>query len=619
MNYELFKFALWAIDLNNLKESLLWFAQKFTNHLRNRINNRYSNHYYPQEIKDLYELTKNSNPHRILIKSEETSVVIQQPAIVANISLASIDWPIENNCFNWDECFDDSEDTESLHRWNWILTLISSDQRYTTIQLSWILSMQEDWVRKYQNEIYDGVNRCQKDLLRWNSYTVGERVANSILFYHLTKVEPTFILNKALIEQTRHLVSNLEYFGDNTGNHVFNNVRAIYLAGVFYECKTWCKLAEAVCKRELPLLVSQEGFMREGSSHYQFLFTRWVLEILHFAYLYGDHHFKLFLMPYVKILLNQCSFFQVASGSSHSQIILFGDISPDFPPDWLKNLTQQIVSYGDNCLPSSSWSRLWRNGKKPLALTEIPQKSHYQSEGIYAFPESGWFRFNYNKYSLLMRADEEGIPPYVGHHHQDAGHFCLYYRNLPVFVDGGRLNYQDSYGVTPAAHNSLTLDKKGLVPLQPRKYPRGYGNCRNKVNYHKGDNEFTIIFESNGFKRLESKLFWRRSITLRHNEVRIQDFLEGKKHHSLSTWFHWDAEAEVTPDGNDTYFVKLGQTAALFKIHSRENMTACFHLGGSSPLGWQTVAYGKQLPAVTLEINQTVQLPETLEYSLVWL
>ncbi len=53
------------------------------------------------------------------------------------------------------------------------------------------------------------------------------------------------------------------------------------------------------------------GFLREGSSHYQFIFTRWIVEISYFAKLYSDNKLIKFLDPFIISLLKQCYFFIV--------------------------------------------------------------------------------------------------------------------------------------------------------------------------------------------------------------------------------------------------------------------------------------------------------------------
>ena len=63
-------------------------------------------------------------------------------------------------------------------------------------------------------------------------------------------------------------------------NHVINNARALLFASILLDIEFYSDLAFAILRSNLPELVSNDGFLREGSSHYQFIFTRWILEML---------------------------------------------------------------------------------------------------------------------------------------------------------------------------------------------------------------------------------------------------------------------------------------------------------------------------------------------------
>ena len=134
------------------------------------------------------------------------------------------------------------------------------------------------------------------------------------------------------------LTERLEYLSSQTSNHVCNNARALYLSGYYFQCKTFKELASEILFLELPKLITKEGYLREGSSHYQFLFTRWMLEVNYFARLASDLTLQAYLKPYLELLLKQCEFFLVKSNNGGRHIPLIGDISPDFSVDWLNNL-----------------------------------------------------------------------------------------------------------------------------------------------------------------------------------------------------------------------------------------------------------------------------------------
>ena len=112
------------------------------------------------------------------------------------------------------------------------------------------------------------------------SYTVGERISNLYLFNFYHKGQLPRDLVNSITDMSYKLINNIEYYETySTGNHVINNARAIIFAGYLLKEKNYLQLGASLIKHMLPKLIDEEGFLREGSSHYQFLFTRWLLEL----------------------------------------------------------------------------------------------------------------------------------------------------------------------------------------------------------------------------------------------------------------------------------------------------------------------------------------------------
>ena len=608
-------FYEWLIKGNNYVEFSLWFVNKLKLRIARSITPNYSNFYYPREIKEKLLCVQKANPDKSLFYGEINKNL--KYTLPFSIQLAGSKLQINKN-INWNEKLQDPEDIESLHRWNWLLHILST-RNLKNIYLLWCIEQIHRWIKMHQYEIlYD--KRKADNQLHWKSYTIGERISNLIIFFHLTKAVPTSLIQNSINQQVNFLLNRFEYSILGFGNHLFNNARAIYLAGVIFNCSSWKNFAETVIKRDFKKLITVDGFLREGSSHYQYLFSRWVLEVLYFAYLAGDLPIINFFKPIVYQLLRNCLFFRVISKDGRNTIPLFGDISPDFSPKWLENIVENPITSLEKVpsLHESSWNRLWTHLRKPLVRDDDFKSPDYQSAGIFAYPESGWYRFNVHGYTLFIRGERDYIPSHSSHYHQDAGHFCLYYRGMPVLVDGGRLNYMDTFGISPAAHNSIMLDGFGLVHSRPHRYPLNYSNCENQITYQMEESDLRVVFESDGFARLRKGILWKRQLCLGLREFRITDRLEGKGNFTLRTWFHWDADAEVVQEYDSEYKINLSHTTASFMIHTKETQNVQLFKGGNSLLGWQTIAYGKRLPAATLEIVTQIQLPVVLEYSLVW-
>ena len=115
-------------------------------------------------------------------------------------------------------------------------------------------------------------------------------------------------------------------------------------------------------------------------------------------------------------------------------------------------------------LPTSSWVRLWSKEKDPFYGIGINYIRNQKEKTINECSNSGWYRYQHGPFVMFLRAQSHGVDDNPGHHHQDAGDFCIYYRSIPILIDGGRLNYQELSGINPEAHNTLTINGLGLVP-----------------------------------------------------------------------------------------------------------------------------------------------------------
>ena len=137
-----------------------------------------------------------------------------------------------------------------------------------------------------------------------------------------------------------YLTHNLEYHGEGrTCNHIINNARALLFAGALLSEKYFIDIAKSILRSNLPELVTVDGFLREGSSHYQYIFSRWILEIKWLSNLIDNKEIHSFITPFANSVVKQCLFFNVEDTvDNKSTIPLIGDVSPDYPVSWLISL-----------------------------------------------------------------------------------------------------------------------------------------------------------------------------------------------------------------------------------------------------------------------------------------
>ena len=622
MNYEINSLIRWSLkDKNNFNKLTYWVISTLRKKLIQKFTKRYSINNYPKELQKILiqsskELSTKNNSYKI------SSSKITDYHAPASIQLASKEINIISE-IDWNIQYEDPEDIESIHRWNW-LTYLSSDQKITAENLNWGIKEIEKWCFKFQNEIALPQKRLN-GLLRWESYTISERISNCIIVSHLNNIQLPEVISKSLIEQTKLLLLRLEYFDNYTGNHIINNARAIYFSGKYFGVTKWCDIAKVIIDLELPKLVTKDGFLREGSSHYQLLFTRWISEILFFSDLFNDKTFASFLRPFVKSLLDKVTFFTVYNKKTKtSQIPLFGDISPDFSPEWIKDLStcNFYTKTAQMNIPQKSWNRLWMNIKSPI-IKNCSSNSIDDKNLIKKFENSGWYRIDKFDFTLILRLDKVGLPLYVGHHHNDAGHFLLYYKGEPVLVDSGRIDYIDQFGLTPAAHNTIAFNKtKGVVPLKPTRYPYDYSKCSNGVEIVNDKKVFKLLLHSDGFSRFDERIKWEREILINPKTVKITDHLNGNGSYNLFTWFHFDRKMKLNIKNHyhnkSIYNMNLNNDSPLFTIINNKSKKINLLNGDDTPLGWQSNKYGEKFPKPTIEISSKVNLPCKNEYFLMW-
>lgn len=616
-----YKYLLnWLFKGINLIDYIKWVLAKINHKIVLFQNQRHSVDNYPPEILHLFNAAIDSSPPGYIFNNHNAISNIK-PESAKSIKLAGINYKIKGPSIDWDVSFDDPEDYMSLHRWNWLLYLKGSTH-FNKSKGRWVQDQLENWIKKYSGQLKMKDKFIDK-LVHWSSYTVGERVSNCVLYYYLNNISPTEIVKSSIISQVRFLLKRLEYFNDFTGNHVLNNARAIYLAGVAFDSLEWREFAKKIIKRELPILVTNDGFLREGSSHYQFLFTRWINEIYFFSLIIQDKDISEFVESHLERLLKCCAFFHVKNEKTETlQIPFFGDISPDFTPEWLINIP--LFLSGNPSLPKKSnktlndWCDLFEENFSLLSNKRFNNTTKISSASIVEHPQSGWYRYNKYFQTIFMHSENLGIPPYVGHHHIDHGHFCLYYKNMPIFVDHGRLNYINEKGINAEAHNTLTIDGVGLSPLKTSRYPIAYSQYKNKLTSCELNNHLGINFSSNGFKRINQGIIWERKIVLREKELEIIDKITGKNNHKIKTYFHWAPDVQIKFFKNKRINFLTGDISGSFLGPWIENDNFNLREGNDQAFGSIVQSYGELIPAKSLEISCDVNLPIQMNYKIYW-
>lgn len=512
------------------------------------------------------------------------------------LALANGDWQFTGPQ-DWRTRFADDELTASLHRWGWLLRPADAEECEISADLGF--AYMRSWLA-----------HCGDDrVLARDIYSCGERIANGAIFALLRAngalpADLQMALRKMAVSVARYL----EYKpAGQTGNHAFNNARALLFAGTYAEVDGACELAYAIAEERLRVLVTPEGFLREGSVHYHFLFTRWVLEMLWCARRYQRDEFVTLLRPYARALVEGCWLFMMRAPDGGWCFPLIGDVSPDVSPAWL------------SALP---WSGPALEVFRPANLPPIPD--HVGWAGLFGASSAGpasesvpastasrdWLREDFGPWTVFLRTGGGGGVVRASHAHCDFGSFALYCEGAPVAVDPGRTSYTGDeasvYGLSADAHNLILID--GLAPAVcgPSWLPRAYRRRNTDVRTSISNEAMTITLAHDGYaRRWGGGLVHQRTIELRRDAMLLSDHIEGAAGCRIAVRLHL-ADAKLDRDG--VRWRTPRHEGRLFGDARLEAKRVPPPLGGIA-----STHYGRPSSVLTIELAGLISLPATVK------
>lgn len=505
---------------------------------------------------------------------------------------------------DWFEEFRDVEVTVSLHRWGWLLRGLTDAP--ASLNRDQGLNLMRSWI--YNVLTHKTISR--------DAYSTGERIVNGSLFLLLTgKGEIPQDIVSAFRVMGRQVAENLEYYRlEQTGNHAFNNARSLLFAGLVADLPGAVDLSYAISEERLEKLVTPDGFLREGSSHYHFLFTRWLLEMLWLAERYDNQTFVNLLKPYAKLVVKRCWFFLVQSNADRSwQIPLIGDVSPDFPPEWLLSLPWSLLacnSFRQDPLPIPPQQRGWSDLFGVVKGTVISRPAQTVS-----FPKSNWFRIYSEPWTVFVRAETNDGSLQANHKHHDLGSFVLFRDGALLLSDVGRLDYTSSqmgrYGQSALAHNALLIDGLGVTADGPHWLSDHYLAVQSEVDVQQEVDSTIVMIKHNGFARLsDNPVVHQRRLKLCSRGFRVEDHLNGKGIHRVQMRFHFAPDIKL--HFNSSHDLKVGDCGINFSPSPPLALLVQNGDVGPPPGGLFFPTYGQQVVCCSLDMSAALNFPIVL-------
>ena len=465
--------------------------------------------------------------------------------------------------------FPDHETYLAVQRFAWIATAASAPDP------AWVNRLWRSWADAHGSH---------REGWPWHPYTAAERVVN-ILSYAARhglpgpKQETLSLLRK----HCQVIADTIEYFGEGaTGNHLANNGRGLYLAGLALGLGDAVEMGGAILLEEAKRLFLSSGILREGSSHYHLLLTRAYLE----CWLAARRNGRPESEELGEIALKALAVMPRLRLGEHFPLI--GDVSPDCTPSHLIDvLTGEHGGWSGHAGADAG------SAVKQLNDALVPTP-------IDKLVADGWVRLDAGKWSGLWYAATDGWGPQPGHAHQDFRGFELSFAGEAVFRDLGRRSYGagGDQDVAAEAHNTILIDGQAPYPRNRAYYDQRFREKIGGASPTLERSESAVSISHHGFARLAGVEIHTRSWQFGQNSLRLTDRVAGRGRHRISRRFHTTLPVKAVSGGVDIgRHMFLG--AAPIKLSPAQR--------------WY--AYGTGEPATTIEVASNVDLPwqSTLE------
>lgn len=468
----------------------------------------------------------------------------------------------------------DPEDYLAAHRWTFLVDALLTGGPNPQAQLASCLR----WLEAHPD----------KSEAAWEPYSASERVANLLVYLAATQRPGDAAIPRELVafvwDSLRWIRAHLEYYGlYRTNNHILNNARAIVMAAAALEDSAALTDGLQILRQCLPKLITAGGFLRERSTHYQFVVLNWLLDARHFACGRAGVHDS-FLVEQLQRMLAASTMLRVPGAQLPP---LIGDVSPDMTP--AQSLGRLARLYPD------CWPPAQRQPCEATAATLI----------------DGWFRVVAGRSVVLGNFPAGAYPAaFPTHGHADVSSFVWMRDGREILVDRGRYRYTpdliSDFQRRASGHNLPLVD--GFAPVcesllsQGTWCPLPFGTANLEARIE-GD---AVILAHDGFARATSVRHHSRTLSLADETLIVVDSFEGSGEADLDFCWHF---AETFSHFDATSMQAIGSDARLaMTIEGLSGLprVAC---ADESQGGWISRTYGERHPALGVCLRWRASLP----------
>lgn len=343
--------------------------------------------------------------------------------------------------------------------------------------------------------------------LKLEPYPVSLRVINSIKYFSINNVQ-----NRSLFDQA---YAELNYLNDNLefhilGNHLLENVFALFMGGHAFQKVDWQKKAKDVLYRELKEQILTDGGHFELSPMYHQIILCRVLELTDW-YNKTDNPDTAFVSFIKERAMQMLSWMQLMTFKN-------GDI-PHF------NDSTNGIAIPSKVLLSMA-GKLGLYGLSKVSLSE-----------------SGYRKFGNEIYECVFDAGSISASYQPGHTHADIFSFVLYYNHLPFIVDAGTSTYEKNdrrdYERSTSAHNTVAIENEDQFEVWD-----GFRVGRRAKVTIVNESDISIMASHDGYDE-KNNVIHERSMYSYPTSLKIIDVIQNSKEVRAKAYLHFHPDCNI--------------------------------------------------------------------------